>query len=75
MKKYLFVFLILLLLTGCNVQNSHSHTQCPECGKCIAEDCDGAEELKCSGHQHHIYKLTIIDEDNFFYHNGFVRVK
>ena len=67
MKKYLFVFLILLLLTGCNVQNSHSHTQCPECGKCIAEDCDEAEELKCSGHQHHIYKLTIIDENNFIY--------
>ncbi len=67
MKKYLFVFLILLLLTGCNVQNSHSHTQCPECGKCIAEDCDGAEELKCSGHEHHIYKLTIIDEDSFIY--------
>ena len=67
MKKYLLVFLILLLLTGCNAQNNHSHTQCLECGKCIAEDCDGAEELKCSGHQHHIHKLTIIDEDNFIY--------
>lgn len=67
MKKYLFVFLILLLLTGCNFQNSHSHTQCPECGKCIAEDCDGAEEQKCSGHEHYIYKLTIIDEDSFIY--------
>ena len=43
MKKYLFVFLILLLLTGCNVQNSHSHTQCPECSKCISEDCNGTE--------------------------------
>lgn len=51
MKKYLFVFLILLLLTGCNVQNSHSHTQCPECSKCISEDCNGTENKKCQGHQ------------------------
>ena len=51
MKKYLFVFLILLLLTGCNVQNSHSHTQCPECSKCISEDCNGTENEKCQGHQ------------------------
>ena len=51
MKKYLLSFLILLFLTGCNVQNSHSHTQCEDCGKCIAEDCDGIEEDKCTGHQ------------------------
>ena len=51
MKKYLFVFLILLLLTGCNVPNSHSHTQCPECSKCISEDCNGTENEKCQGHQ------------------------
>ena len=51
MKKYLFVFLILLLLTGCNVQNSHSHTQCTECSKCISEDCNGTENEKCQGHQ------------------------
>ena len=51
MKKYLFVFLILLLLTGCNFQNSHSHTQCPECSKCISEDCNGTENEKCQGHQ------------------------
>ncbi|MBQ4266825.1 MAG: lipoprotein, partial [Clostridia bacterium] len=51
MKKYLFVFLILLLLTGCNFQNSHSHIQCLECGKCIAVECDGLEEEKCQGHQ------------------------
>lgn len=51
MKKYLFVFLILLLLTGCNVHNSHSHTQCPECSKCISENCNGTENEKCQGHQ------------------------
>lgn len=51
MKKYLLSFLILLLLTGCNVQNSHSHIKCQECGKCIAVECDGLEEEKCQGHQ------------------------
>lgn len=51
MKKYLLSFLILLFLTGCNVQNSHSHTKCEDCGKCIAEDCDGIEEDKCTCHQ------------------------
>ena len=29
-------------------QPTHEHTACPECGKCTAEDCDGAEEDKCS---------------------------
>ena len=29
---------------------AHEHTACPECGKCTAEDCDGAEEDKCQGH-------------------------
>ena len=28
----------------------HEHAVCPECGKCIAEDCDGKEEDKCAGH-------------------------
>lgn len=51
MKKYLLSFLILLLLTGCNVQNSHSHTQCPECSKCIYEDCNGTKNEKCQGHK------------------------
>ena len=27
------------------------HTACPECGKCTAQDCDGAEEVKCPGHE------------------------
>ena len=26
----------------------HEHTVCPECGKCLAEDCDGE---KCEGHE------------------------
>ena len=59
--------LVLLFCTGCNNTVEHVHSECQECGKCIAKDCDGAEELKCSGHEHHIYKLTIIDEDNFIY--------
>ena len=98
MKKYILIFLILLLLTGCNTQNNHSHIKCQECGKCIAvecdgleeekcqghqeihkhtlcdecgkcitKDCDGLEEEKCKGHKHHIFKLTIIDKDNFIY--------
>ena len=28
----------------------HVHEACPECGLCVAEDCDGAEEVKCLGH-------------------------
>ena len=28
----------------------HEHVVCPECGKCTAEDCDGAAEDKCPGH-------------------------
>ena len=30
---------------------AHEHTACPECGKCTAEDCDGAETEKCAGHE------------------------
>ena len=30
---------------------AHEHTACPECGKCTAADCDGAEEEKCQGHE------------------------
>ena len=29
---------------------AHEHTLCPECGKCTAEDCDGADTDKCAGH-------------------------
>ena len=29
----------------------HVHVECPECGKCTAEDCTGAEEEKCAGHE------------------------
>ena len=28
----------------------HTHTQCLECGKCTAEDCNGEESEKCKGH-------------------------
>ena len=30
---------------------THEHTACPTCGKCTAEDCTGAEEEKCAGHE------------------------
>ena len=30
---------------------THEHTACPECGKCTAADCDGAEAEKCAGHE------------------------
>ena len=29
----------------------HEHVACPTCGLCVAEDCDGAEEVKCAGHE------------------------
>ena len=29
----------------------HEHVACPECGKCTAEDCDGAASEKCAGHE------------------------
>ena len=28
----------------------HEHQLCPECNKCTAADCDGAENEKCMGH-------------------------
>ena len=28
----------------------HTHTECPTCGLCTAEDCDGTAEEKCAGH-------------------------
>ena len=34
-----------------NPEPTHEHVACPECGKCTAEDCDGAEEEKCAGHE------------------------
>ena len=30
---------------------AHQHVACPTCGLCTAADCDGAEEVKCAGHQ------------------------
>jgi hypothetical protein len=29
----------------------HAHVACETCGLCVAEDCDGAEEVKCAGHE------------------------
>ena len=29
----------------------HVHVACETCGLCVAEDCDGAEEVKCAGHE------------------------
>ncbi len=30
---------------------THTHVACPTCGLCTAEDCDGAAEVKCQGHE------------------------
>ncbi len=30
---------------------SHTHTACPTCGGCTDPECDGAENVKCQGHQ------------------------
>lgn len=30
---------------------AHEHKACPECGKCVAEDCDGEAAEKCPGHE------------------------
>ena len=53
MKKIFIMFLIVLsfMLIGCSSIYQHIHITCQECGKCIAEDCNGLEEDKCQGHQ------------------------
>ncbi len=55
-------------------QPTHEHTACPECGKCTAADCDGAEEEKCQGHEQTVIeKITIAEflskdvSDNVYY--------
>ena len=60
MKKALLCLIMLVMvvsLIGCNSKGcngnkhpKHEHTACPECGKCIAEDCDGTSDEKCMGH-------------------------
>ena len=54
MKKIFFsIFLLVfgLCLVGCDIESNHQHISCQECGKCIADDCDGADEEKCQVHQ------------------------
>ena len=54
MKKILvsmFLLVFGLCLVGCDIESNHQHISCQECGKCIAESCDGLEEEKCQGHQ------------------------
>ena len=47
----LSLLLILVIITcSCNLAD-HSHIECEICGKCIAVDCDGLEEVKCQGHK------------------------
>ena len=48
---------MVVSLIGCNSKGcngnkhpKHEHTACTECGKCIAEDCDGTSDEKCMGH-------------------------
>ena len=40
---------------------AHTHTACPTCGLCTAEDCDGAEEVKCQGHVVEPTYLTVAE--------------
>lgn len=64
MKKILISMLLLvfsLSLVGCDIEQNHQHTECQECGKCIAEDCDGLAEQKCQGHQI-VHTHTLCDE-------------
>ena len=38
-------------IEGEQPEPKHEHVACPECGKCTADDCDGAEEEQCAGHE------------------------
>ncbi len=40
-------------------EHIHKHVVCPECGKCMADDCDGLEEEKCLGHDALVPSLTV----------------
>jgi len=40
-------------------EHIHKHVVCPECGKCMADDCDGLEEGKCLGHDALVPSLTV----------------
>ncbi len=35
--------------------SSHTHTKCPICDLCTAEDCDGEESVRCAGHEDHLH--------------------
>ena len=37
--------------TPVDPEPTHEHVACPTCGLCTAADCDGAEEVKCAGHE------------------------
>ena len=50
MKKTIIGLLLLVALVSLVGCKKHKHTPCPECGECIAEDCNGKEEDKCQGH-------------------------
>ena len=39
----------------------HVHEACPECGLCVAEDCDGAEEVKCTCNEEGPKEVTIAE--------------
>ena len=45
----------------CGKRAPHQHEACPECGLCVAEDCDGAEEVKCAGHVAGPQEVTIAE--------------
>ena len=39
----------------------HEHVECPTCGLCTAEDCDGAESEKCPGHEAAVTKTVVFE--------------
>ena len=46
-----FVAHLYEIKQGEQPEPKHEHVACPECGLCVAEDCDGAEAEKCPGHE------------------------
>ncbi len=64
MKKILISMFLLVFgvcLVGCDIESNHQHISCQECGKCIAESCDGLDEDKCQGHKT-VHSHTECDE-------------
>ena len=54
MKKTLLVLILVfaaIFMISCDDKTpKHEHVACPECGKCISDECDGESTDKCQGH-------------------------